>query len=182
MAGPFVLTVGTLQPRKNIEVVVSAFERLVARGADLKLVVAGGAGWGERQTAERVRLSPARDRVVLAGHVTDAQLLALYRSALCFVFPSRYEGFGLPVLEAMATGTPVVCSDRTSLPEVAGDAAMLVSPDDVDGLERSIGRLASTPQARAEMIELGLTQAARFTWERCAEQTVAVYRTVLGGH
>ncbi len=97
------------------------------------------------------------------------------------MFPSRYEGLGLPVLEAMAAGTPVVCSDRTSLPEVAGDAATLVSPDDIDGLERSIGRLASTPEARAEMVELGLAQAAHFTWERCAEETVAVYRAALDG-
>ncbi len=179
--GPFVLTVGTLQPRKNIEAVVSAFERLVAQGADLALVLAGGAGWGERQTAERVRLSSARDRIVLAGHVTDAQLLALYRAALCFVFPSRYEGFGLPVLEAMAAGAPVVCSDRTSLPEVAGDAATLVAPDDVDGLERAIGLVASSPEARAAMVQRGLARAARFTWERCADETVGVYRLALGG-
>ncbi|MEJ7786024.1 MAG: glycosyltransferase family 1 protein [Solirubrobacteraceae bacterium] len=179
VTGPFVLTVGTLQPRKNIGAVVSAFERLVAQGANLALVVTGGAGWGGQETAERIRRSPAADRVVMTGHVGDAELLALYRGALCFVFPSRYEGFGLPVLEAMAAGTPVVCSDRTSLPEVAGAAATLVSPDDVDALERAIGRVASSPDARAEMVERGLMQAARFTWERCAQETVGVYRTAI---
>lgn len=181
VTGQFVLAVGTLQPRKNIEAVVSAFEQLVADGVDLRLVIAGGAGWGEQQIAERIRRSPAGDRVVMTGHVTEAQLLTLYRGTLCFVFPSRYEGFGLPVLEAMAAGAPVVCSDRTSLPEVAGDAAMLVSPDDAEALERSIGYVASSPEAREQMVERGLAQAARFTWERCAEETVAVYRAALSG-
>jgi len=177
--GPFILTVGTLQPRKNIEGVISAFERLVAHGADFSLVVVGGAGWGERQTAERIQRSPAGERVVLTGHVGDAELLTLYRAALCFVFPSRYEGFGLPVLEAMAAGTPVVCSNRTSLPEVTGNAAAMVSPDDVEGLESAVGRVASSPELRAVMVEHGLAQAARFTWERCAAQTVEVYRAAV---
>jgi alpha-1,3-rhamnosyl/mannosyltransferase len=141
--------------------------------------VAGGAGWGERQTAERIRLSPAAERVVLTGHVADGELLALYRGARCFVFPSRYEVFGLPVLEAMAAGAPVVCSDRTRLPEVAGDAAMLVAPDDAEALERAIGRVGSSPKARQGMVERGLAQAAHFSWERCAEETVAVYRAAV---
>jgi len=181
VARPFVLAVGTLQPRKNLEAAISAFERLAADRPDLNLVIAGGGGWGERSTAERIRRSPAGDRVVLTGHVDDSQLLALYRATQCFVFPSRYEGFGLPVLEAMAAGAPVVCSDRTSLPEVAGDAATLVSPDDIEGLERAIRRVAASPEARAEMVERGLAQASRFTWERCAVETVAVYRAAIAG-
>ncbi len=178
---PFVLTVGTLQPRKNIEAVVTAFERLARQGADLTLVVAGGAGWGEPETAKRIRRSPAADRMVMTGHVAEAELLALYRGTSCFVFPSRYEGFGLPVLEAMAAGAPVVCSDRASLPEVAGDAAILVSPDDVEALEGAIGHVASSAQVRAEMVERGLAQAQRFTWERCARETSGVYRTAVSG-
>lgn len=176
---PFVLTVGTLQPRKNIETVLAAFERLVAQGSDLTLVVTGGSGWAARETAERIARSPASERVVMTGHVDDPTLVALYRSAKCFVFASRYEGFGLPVLEAMACGTAVVCSDRTSLPEVAGDAALLVSPDDVGQIEASIGRIVSSDVLREDLVARGLRQAARFTWERCAEETVAVYRTAL---
>jgi len=179
VSGPFVLTVGTLQPRKNVSAVIGAFERIVAAGERLTLVIAGGAGWGERETAERIGRSPAADRIVMTGHVSDEELLALYRGTRCFVFPSRYEGFGLPVLEAMAAGAPVVCSDRTSLPEVAGDAATLVSPDDVVALERAIGHVASSPDLREGMVERGLAQAARFTWERCAAETVGVYRDVL---
>jgi len=177
---PFVLTVGTLQPRKNLEAALSAFELLVARGADLTLVVAGGAGWAAAATAERIERSPARERVVLTGHVSDDALLALYRAAQCFVFPSRYEGFGLPVLEAMAAGTPVVCSDRTSLPEVAGGAALLVSPDEVEDIAGAIARVTESPQLRERLVDEGLQQAARFSWERCADETVAVYRAVLG--
>ncbi|MEJ7787791.1 MAG: glycosyltransferase family 1 protein, partial [Solirubrobacteraceae bacterium] len=178
---PFLLTVGTLQPRKNLGTVIDAFERLVAAGEELTLVVAGGAGWGERETAERIGRSPAADRIVLTGHVSDEELLALYRGTRCFVFPSRYEGFGLPVLEAMAAGAPVVCSDRTSLPEVAGDAAMLVSPDGIDQLAGAIHRVVSHEALRRDLIDRGLARAAGFTWETCADRTVAVYRAAIAG-
>lgn len=176
---PFVLTVGTLQPRKNLGAVLSAFERVAASDAELTLVIAGGSGWGERATAERVTASPVGDRVVLAGHVDDAQLLALYRAARCFVLPSRYEGFGLPVLEAMAAGTPVICSDRTSLPEIAGGAAILVSPDGVEELADAIARIGSSETLRRDLVDRGVVRAASFTWERCADQTAAVYRAAI---
>ena len=179
VAGPYVLAVGTLQPRKNVVAVLEAFERLAADGAELSLVIAGGAGWGERALAERLATSPARDRVTLAGAVGDEDLRTLYRGAECFVFPSRHEGFGLPVLEAMACATPVVCSDRTSLPEVAGGAAILVSPDDVDDIEAALGRVLSSDQLRRELVEKGLRRAGAFTWDRTADRTAAIYRHVV---
>jgi glycosyltransferase involved in cell wall biosynthesis len=175
---PWILTVGTLQPRKNVEAVLLAFERLVAGGAPHRLVIAGARGWGDEALARRIRESPAAHAVVLPGRVSDDDLVGLYRGADCFVFPSRGEGFGFPPLEAMACGTPVVCSDRTSLPEVAGDAALLVDPDDDAAIAQALER-ALDPSTAADLTERGLRQAAGFTWERCAELTVAAYRRAL---
>ncbi len=114
----------------------------------------------------------------MPGFVADADLPALYTAADLFVFPSWYEGFGLPVLEAMACGAPVVCSNAASLPEVAGDAALLVSPDDVQGLREAISRALTDLTLRNELIERGFRQAGRFTWERAARQTLAIYEHV----
>jgi glycosyltransferase involved in cell wall biosynthesis len=176
-ARPYLLTVGTLQPRKNIGALLRAFEALVARGLEHDLVVAGARGWGDEPLAAAVRASPAADRIELTGRVDDEQLVGLYRGAAAFVFPSRYEGFGLPPLEAMACGTPVVCSDRTSLPEVTGGAALLVDPDDPEALAAAIDQ-ALDPECAAGLRERGLAQAARFTWEACAEAHVTAYRWV----
>lgn len=180
LGAPFVLTVGTLQPRKNVEAAVHAFERLVAAGAEQRLAIVGGRGWRDDALADLIRRSPAADRIVMTGRITDDELVGLYRAADCFVFPSRYEGFGFPPLEAMACNTPVISSDRTSLPEVVGDAALLVDPDDVDAIERGLAELLSSPELRAELVERGRRRVARFTWSRCAELTVEAYRSALG--
>ena len=113
------------------------------------------------------------------GPVADADLPALYAAATCFVFPSRYEGFGLPVLEAMACGTPVACSNVSSLPEVAGDAALLFDPADAAAMAQAIARLLDEPSLRDDLRTRGLAQAARFTWERTAARTLDVYRKLL---
>jgi glycosyltransferase involved in cell wall biosynthesis len=180
-ARPYVLAVGTLQPRKNLAAALQAFERLAEDDVELSLVVAGGRGWGERALADRLAASPFRERVRLVGPVADGDLRTLYRGAECFVFPSRYEGFGLPVLEAMACGTPVVCSDRTSIPEVAGDAAVLVSPDSVDEIEAAVRRVRSSETLRRELRERGLRRAAAFTWDRAADRIAGVYRQAVAG-
>jgi glycosyltransferase involved in cell wall biosynthesis len=174
--GRFVLTVGTLQPRKNVETAVHAFERLVAAGAEQRLAIVGGRGWRDEALAELIRSSPAANRIVMTGRVSDDDLVGLYRAADCFVFPSRYEGFGFPPLEAMGCDTPVISSDRTSLPEVVGDAGVLVDPDDVGAIERAMTELLSSPDRRAELVERGRRRVGEFSWRRCAELTADAYR------
>jgi glycosyltransferase involved in cell wall biosynthesis len=167
-----VLAVGTLQPRKNLEAAIAAFERL--ERDDLPLVVAGARGWGDEAVVARVRSSAAAARIQLVGRVSDAELVELYRRAACLVFPSRGEGFGFPAVEAMACGTPVVAASSGSLPEVLGNAAPLVDPEDVEGFAAAIEEVLADPERWRTR---GLTRAAGFTWARCAEQTVAVYRS-----
>ena len=170
----FLLAVGTLQPRKNLEAAIAAFERL--ERDDLRLVVAGGRGWGDEAVVARARSSPAAARIQLAGRVSDSELIELYRNTACLVFPSRGEGFGFPPLEAMACGTPVVAARSGSLPELLGDAAPLVDPDDVDGLADAVERVLADPELWRGR---GLARAAGFSWPRCAEETVAVYRSAI---
>jgi len=177
---PYVLTVGTLQPRKNLEGALAAFERLAAAGASQRLVVAGARGWRDEALAARLQDSPAAARIDVLGRVEDEQLVELYRGADCLLFCSRGEGFGFPVLEAMACGTPVVCSDGTSLPEVAGGAAELVDPDDPVDVERGLGEVLGSPARREELSRRGLERARSLSWTRCAELTAAAYRQAVG--
>jgi len=186
---PYVLSVGTVQPRKNYIRLIKAFTRLQTCNlqtcnlqtcklanlqlADLQLLIAGGRGWLYQDIFAEAEKQG--DRVRLLGFVDEADLPALYRNAALFAFPSLYEGFGLPVLEAMACGVPVVCSDASSLPEVAGDAALLVDPHDEDALAEAMARALEETDLRREMITRGLAQAARFTWERAARQLVGMF-------
>ena len=179
---PYVLSVGTVQPRKNYVRLIKAFTRLqtckpanlqTCKPANLQLLIAGGRGWLYQGILAEAEKHP--DRVRLLGFVDEADLPALYRNAALFAFPSLYEGFGLPVLEAMACGVPVVCSDASSLPEVAGDAALLVDPHDEDALAEAMARALEETDLRREMITRGLAQAARFTWERAARQLVGMF-------
>jgi glycosyltransferase involved in cell wall biosynthesis len=166
---PYVLSVGTLQPRKNYARLIQAFAQL----ADLHLLIAGGRGWLYQDILAEVEKHG--DRVRILGFVDDADLPALYRNAVLFAFPSLYEGFGFPVLEAMACGVPVVTSSVSSLPEVAGDAALLVDPLDVDGLAEAMARALEDADLRQAMVARGLVQAAWFTWERAARQLLAAF-------
>jgi glycosyltransferase involved in cell wall biosynthesis len=173
---PFVLCVGTLEPRKNLVTALRAFER-VARETDALLVVAGGPGWGN-ELFER-ELPRASERVRLTGYVSDDELVRLYSAASCFLFPSLYEGYGLPLLEAMACGVPVVAGDSTSLPEVVGDAGLTVAPRDEQAVADAVLRVLGDRELAAGMRERGLRRAAQHSWEACAQATVAVYREVL---
>lgn len=173
---PYLLTVATLQPRKNLEAALRAFELLREAGDPHSLVIAGARGWSDRRLLSRLRASRVADRIVLAGRVSDGELVALYRGADCLVHPSRYEGFGLPVLEAMACGTAVVCSDRASLPEVTGDAAVLVNPEEPEAIAAAIADLLDSPDRRRILSERGARRANAFTWSRHAEQVVTAYR------
>lgn len=177
---PYALTVGTLQPRKNLDTVLDAFEALSAGGVEQRLVVVGGRGWRDETLAGRFDRSPARERLRPLGRVDDDELVELYRGADCLVFCSRGEGFGFPVLEAMTSGTPVVCSATTSLGEVAGGAAQLADPEDNASVRDALAAVLSSAERRAQLREAGLRRAAEFSWERCAEQTVASYRRAAG--
>lgn len=178
----FILFLGTLEPRKNLDALLRAYARLRARsgGGTPKLVIAGGKGWFyERVLAEVDVLGLAAD-VLFPGYVPADELPWWYRAAELFVYPSRFEGFGLPVLEAMACGTPVITTTSSSLPEVAGDAAILVDPDDVPALSDAMERLLAEPDLRGILRAAGLRQAARFSWKRTAAETARVYCSVLG--
>ena len=171
----YFLYLGTLQPRKNIGTLVRAFARLVDSGmiaADVRLVLAGKRGWLYEEISAGLGSPEMRDRIVLPGYVETEDLAALLSGAIAYVLPSRYEGFGLPVLEAMACDTPVICSNVASLPEVAGDAALLFAPDDVQELADQMHRLYDDSELRDRMIALGRQRVRRFSWRRCARQVL----------
>jgi glycosyltransferase involved in cell wall biosynthesis len=177
----FILCVGSLEPRKNLLAVLEAFlQRPAASRAGRKLVVSGADSWRSQEMRSAISRAGATDDVLMPGHVSDADLAALYATAGVFAFPSLYEGFGFPVLEAMRAGCPVVTSNISSLPEVAGDAAVLVDPRDVDAISRAIWEVADDPALAAALRQRGAAQAALFSWERCARETVDVYFKMLG--
>ena len=172
-----ILHVGAIQKRKNILRLVEAFENT---GADWRLVLAGSAGYGSEEILGRIAASPRRSDVEVLGYVSGAGLADLYGRASVFAFPSLDEGFGMPVLEAMASGVPVLTSNRSALPEVAGDAALLVDPVDTEAITSALRRLTEDETLRDELIERGLRRAAGFTWEESVRKTWAVYEELLG--
>jgi glycosyltransferase involved in cell wall biosynthesis len=175
---PYLLMVGTLEPRKNHATALRALARLKAAGYPQHLVITGGEGWLFAPVRRLVDELGLAGEVHFAGYVPLADLTALYSGADCVLVPSLYEGFGFPVLEAMACGTPVVCSNASSLPEVAGDAALLVAPTDVDACAAAVRRILEDASLAASLRERGLKQAARFRWENCAAQTADLYFAV----
>jgi glycosyltransferase involved in cell wall biosynthesis len=181
LEGPYVLFVGLLEPKKNLATLLRAVARLRARNGwgQTMLVVAGAPGWGRVDVAAAAARVGLADTVRVLGPVPDDVLPALYAEAAVFVFPSLWEGFGLPVLEAMASGVPVVASCRGALPEVAGEAAWLVEPE-VEPLAEALGTLLGDPALRARLREAGLARAGAYSWERAARETLAVYRAALG--
>ena len=172
---PYVFFLSTVQPRKNLVRLVEAFETL---DDDLLLVIGGSSGWLSSPIEERIRRSPAIDRIRRLGQVSDTDAPALYNGAQVFVLPSLYEGFGMGVLEAMACGCPVVTSNRSSLPEVAGDAAVLIDPFDVASIRDGIRRATSLAH-RSRMIAAGLARAETFDWQQTAARTLAVIQKAM---
>ncbi len=174
----YLLFVGSTEKRKNLPRLLQAYGILTQRGNPPPLVVVGAPRFAH--SSSLVADLGLQDRVIFTGYIPDADLPAIYSGATLFLFPSLYEGFGLPPLEAMACGTPVVCSNTSSLPEVVGDAAVMVDPYDVPAMADGIERVLGDPDLQEELRRRGLERAAQFTWERAARQTVEVYRKVLG--
>lgn len=175
---PYLLMVGTLEPRKNHATALRALARLKADGFLHCLVIAGGHGWLFDPIRTLVGELELSADVLFTGRVADDDLPALYSGADCFLMPSLYEGFGFPVLEAMACGTPVVCSNRSSLPEVVGDAALLVDPEDEERLASAVGHLLTDAHLRSQLRQRGEQQATGFRWSECAAETARIYAEV----
>ena len=178
--GDFILFVGTIEPRKNLRLLVEAFDQLLrTTSLSPKLVIAGGQGWLMDDFTSFIRQKRLEERVCLTGYLEDEDLCGLYSTCSAFVYPSLYEGFGLPPLEAMACGAPVITSLIPSLMETVGDAARLVDPKSVDELARAMAEMLSDEKMRGYYAELGKLQVKKFSWEQTAMKTLEVYRQLL---
>jgi glycosyltransferase involved in cell wall biosynthesis len=179
---PYILYVGSVEPRKNLLRLIEAWILLHKILPSYRLVIVGARNyWKSSPVANVVRQSGLLGQVIFTGYIPDEDLPAIYNGASLFCFPSLYEGFGLPVLEAMACGTPVVTSNSSSLPEVAGDGAILVDPNNVDEIAHAMQRILEDPELARDLRRRGLQRAAQFSWEKTAKETIAVYERVLRG-
>lgn len=169
--GDYILSVATLEPRKNLKIIIQAFQALGIK--DLQLVIIGKSGW------DNIRMDNGIENVKFTGYVNRQDLAALYSGAVCLAFPSLYEGFGLPILEAMQCGCPVITSHLSSMPEVAGKAGILVDPMDIEEIGKGFYEVVSNKIKRQEMIKEGFKQVKKFSWEKTARQTLKVYEDVV---
>lgn len=182
--GNYVLSVGSIQPRKNLARLVRAYASLRTKYRENdfpKLVLVGKCAWLYDETLRALQETGIKDSVILTGYVPEADLPALYSGAVCFVYPSYFEGFGLPPLEAMKCGTPVIVGNRTSLPEVVGDAGVAVDPFDVDAITLALEELVNDPILRDKLRVKGWTRARMFDWRETARRTLRVYEEVVQG-
>ena len=182
--GDYILSVGSIQPRKNLTRLVRAFASLhhERTGVKLpKLVLVGKQGWLYDETLRAIKESGLGNEILLTGYVPEADLPALYSGAICFVYPSYFEGFGLPPLEAMKCGTPVIVGNQTSLPEVVGDAGLLVDPFDEAEITSALAQLIDNRDLRDKLRRKGLERAGQFSWNDTARRTLEVYKQVAGG-
>ena len=176
----FILHVGTIEPRKNIARLIRAFAN-AKRTARLphQLVLVGARGWKYAEVDVAIEETSSTRDIIFAGYVPQDELPLWYQAADLFVYPSLYEGFGMPPLDAMASGVPVITSNTSSLPEVVGDAAIKVAPDDQAAITEAIVRALTNKSLREQMIDRGIIQAQKFSWQRAATETTALYRSVL---
>jgi glycosyltransferase involved in cell wall biosynthesis len=181
--GEYILSVGSIQPRKNLSRLIAAYARLRttwANGKLPRLILVGKQAWLYDETLRTIAAAGVKDSVILTGYVPTADLPALYTGALCFAYPSYFEGFGIPPLEAMSCGTPVLTGNRTSLPEVVGDAALMVDPFDVESLAAGLRKLGEDSDFRRALSVKGLDQAERFSWQKTAASTLNIYGRACG--
>lgn len=180
LTGPYMLFLSTLQPRKNVERLIRSFTQLVkTQDPGMDLVLAGQLGWLSEPIVQSARHSTATDRIHLLGYVDEDEAAALYTGATFFCYPSLHEGFGLPVLEAQSAGVPVMTSRNSSLPEVAGDAAILVDPEDEEEIAAAMLRLSQDEQLRQELIRKGHENVKRFSWPKAARETLEVLKKAM---
>jgi glycosyltransferase involved in cell wall biosynthesis len=175
----YILSVGTIEPRKNLGRVLTAFEGLHAEGLVDAFVIVGKKGWLYDDFFAQLEGSPAKQNVIFPGWVEDDDLPAVYAGASVVAFPSEFEGFGLPALEGMACGAPVVTSTTSSLPEITGDAALLVDPSDTGAIAAALRRVLCDSELAEDLRRRGYAQAARFSWERAAAETAALYERLI---
>ncbi len=177
---PFLLYIGTIEPRKNLVRLIRVFNRLKAEyGIPHQLILAGGKGWGNEEIYHSIEDSPYKKEILTPGFITDEEKNMLYQRADAFIFPSLYEGFGMPPLEAMAWDCPVVCSQTASLPEIVGDAAVLVDPLDERAIADGILKVLSDRTFKSSLVQRGRVQIRKFTWESSADRLKQVCREVL---
>ncbi len=176
---PYFLTLATIEKRKNLQTSIAAFKKIINEpdGKDFHFVLIGTVGWKVEKLLKEIQEDKQlRDRVHFTGFIEDKYLSALYSGATGFVYPSFYEGFGLPPLEAMQCGVPVICSNTSSLPEVVGDAGILVDPGDADGIAEAMKQLITNDSVRIDYSQKGIKRAQQFSWKSCAEKTIEGYR------
>jgi glycosyltransferase involved in cell wall biosynthesis len=176
----FILYVGTVEPRKNLPLLLCAFAGLLRRGTPYYLVVVGKLGWMYEDVFKLIDELGIKEKVRLTGYFPQEDLSSVYQLADIFVYPTSYEGFGLPVLEAMACGTPVITSNVSSMPEFVGNAGILIPPGDVEALEQAMLDLIYDKDKRERFSRAGIERAAAYTWEHMAEDTIKVYQRILG--
>lgn len=172
----YILFVGTLQPRKNLEILVDAFAKFIQTNKDFKLVIVGKKGWLYKNIFKKVKTMNLQGKVIFTDHVTDEELIWLYKNAFCLVLPSLYEGFGIPVLEAMSYSCPTVLSMTSSLPEIGDDASLYFDPKKSDDLLEKLNSLKNNTKLRKELILKGRQRIKDFSWEKCGEQTLEVIK------
>lgn len=172
----YLLYIGAIQPRKNLEVLIESFEKIKASNPELKLVFAGEKAWMWEGVAKRIEMSSVKDDIIITGKIPFCDMPVLLKNANIFVFPSLYEGFGIPVLEAMASGVPVISANNSSLPEVGGDATLYFEGSDFNDLSLKIQSILDSPTMRGELIKKGTERVKEFSWEKCAIRTLDVIK------
>lgn len=178
----YFLYLGTLEPKKNLPIIIEALAKLKNEyGSQQKLVVVGAKGWKFNPIFERVTELGLEEDVIFTGYIADEDLPAIYSGATAFTFPSFYEGFGIPLLEAMQCEIPVIASNASCIPEVVGDGGILLDPNDVDGWTKAMHKISTNALLHEEYIRKGLNQASKFSWEKTAQQTIEVYKKALKG-
>lgn len=172
----YILFVGTIQPRKNLETLIAAFDKFLQINSDFKLVVVGKKGWLYESIFEKVKIMKLEEKIIFTGHVSDEELIWYYKNASCLVLPSFYEGFGIPVLEAMSRDCPTILSMTSSLPEIGDDASLYFDPKNSDDLLEKLKSLSENKELRKELITKGKQRIKNFSWEKCGEQTLEIIK------
>ena len=180
ISGDYILAVGSIQPRKNIARLIRGYSRMLSQHTDNapRLVIVGKRAWLFEDTIRAAAVSSANDKILFTGYVPDSDLAALYTGALCFAYPSYFEGFGIPLLEAMRCGTPTITSDRTCFPEVVGDASLIIDPFDEESIAAGLWRMISDATLREQLRSRGFVQSSLFDWRKTARLTLDVYEQV----